>query len=87
MTVWLEGYPTISFEVEIKRNELELLPVYNPKHGIDSKVTVIIKTFRRYSCLTALVSSIRSYYPTLSIIIADDRNVLSCSSLIYLNIR
>ena len=40
--------------------------------SINEKVTIIIKTLRRHSCLDRLVKSIRKYYPDISIIIADD---------------
>ena len=47
---------------------------------INEKVTIIIKTLRRHSCLDRLVKSIRKYYPDISIIIADDSpgNDLKC---------
>ena len=40
--------------------------------SINEKVSIIIKTYRRYSCLDRLVKTIRKYYPFISIIIADD---------------
>ena len=40
--------------------------------SINEKVSIIVKTFKRYSCLDRLVKSIRKYYPFISIIIADD---------------
>ena len=41
---------------------------------VNERITVIIKTFRRYNCLLQIVNSIRKFYPTVTIIIADDRN-------------
>ena len=48
--------------------------------SINEKVTIIIKTLLRHSCLDILVKSIRKYYPDISIIIADDSpgNDLKC---------
>ena len=40
--------------------------------SINEKVSIIVKTFKRYSCLDRLIKSIRKYYPFISIIIADD---------------
>ena len=40
---------------------------------MNERITVIIKTFRRYNCLLQIVNSIRKFYPTVTIIIADDR--------------
>lgn len=37
-----------------------------------SDLTAIIKTFERPTCLDRLIRSIRTYYPTLRIIVADD---------------
>ncbi|MBD0381568.1 glycosyltransferase family 2 protein [Paenibacillus sedimenti] len=39
---------------------------------LDKKVTAIIKTFERPHCVDLLIRSIRKYYPTLPIIVADD---------------
>lgn len=39
---------------------------------IEDKVTLLIKTFERPSCLNRLLGSIRIFYPTIKIIIVDD---------------
>nr|XP_005986224.1 PREDICTED: beta-1,4 N-acetylgalactosaminyltransferase 1-like [Latimeria chalumnae]XP_005986225.1 PREDICTED: beta-1,4 N-acetylgalactosaminyltransferase 1-like [Latimeria chalumnae]XP_005986227.1 PREDICTED: beta-1,4 N-acetylgalactosaminyltransferase 1-like [Latimeria chalumnae] len=41
-------------------------------YNISALVTIATKTFLRYDKLKALISSIRKYYPTVNIIIADD---------------
>ena len=35
-------------------------------------VTIVTKTFQRNDCITRLISSIRKYYPSIRVIIADD---------------
>jgi glycosyltransferase involved in cell wall biosynthesis len=40
--------------------------------SVSKKVTAIIKTFERPHCVDRLVESIRKYYPSLPIIVADD---------------
>jgi glycosyltransferase involved in cell wall biosynthesis len=42
------------------------------RNDVSKKVTAIIKTFERPHCLDMLIKSIRKFYPTLSIIVADD---------------
>ena len=45
----------------------------DPKSGgLTDMVTVCIKTFERYPCLTRLINSIRTFYPEIRIIVADD---------------
>lgn len=39
---------------------------------INSQVTITIKTFLRYNNLKVLLSSIRKFYPEITVIIADD---------------
>ncbi|XP_061470682.1 beta-1,4 N-acetylgalactosaminyltransferase 1 isoform X2 [Rhineura floridana] len=55
--------------------------LYNPgsskggaggKYNISALVTIATKTFLRYDKLQALINSIRKFYPTVPIIIADD---------------
>ncbi|GCB83106.1 hypothetical protein scyTo_0023408, partial [Scyliorhinus torazame] len=43
-----------------------------PGYNISALVTVATKTFLRYDKLRALISSIRTYYPNVTIVIADD---------------
>ncbi|WP_417898474.1 glycosyltransferase [Bacillus haimaensis] len=40
--------------------------------NVSEKVTAIIKTFERPHCLDMLIKSIKKFYPTLHIIVADD---------------
>lgn len=57
--------------VEIKYPKQTIL--IDPKSGsLDDMVTICIKTFERYPCLNRLITSIRKYYPTIRIIVADD---------------
>jgi len=42
------------------------------EQSLEEKVTVIIKTFERPSCLDMLITSIRKYYQKIKIIVADD---------------
>lgn len=39
---------------------------------ISALVTIATKTFLRYDKLNDLITSIRKYYPTITIVIADD---------------
>ena len=39
---------------------------------ISEKITIIIKTFERPDYLDRLIKSIKTYYPTIPIIVADD---------------
>lgn len=41
-------------------------------YNISALVTVATKTFLRYDKLKDLIDSIRQYYPTVTIVIADD---------------
>ncbi|XP_078280585.1 beta-1,4 N-acetylgalactosaminyltransferase 2-like [Rhinoraja longicauda] len=43
-----------------------------PDNSINSLVTIVTKTFLRYHKLRKLISSIRTFYPNITIIIADD---------------
>ncbi|XP_066564669.1 beta-1,4 N-acetylgalactosaminyltransferase 1a [Amia ocellicauda] len=50
--------------------------LYNPgpkgDYNISALVTIATKTFLRYDKLQVLIDSIRSFYPTVTIVIADD---------------
>uniref|UniRef100_A0A8C6WSU6 Glycosyltransferase 2-like domain-containing protein n=1 Tax=Neogobius melanostomus TaxID=47308 RepID=A0A8C6WSU6_9GOBI len=48
------------------------MPQKHTHLNINSQVTITIKTFLRYNNLKVLVSSIRSFYPKMTVIIADD---------------
>lgn len=42
------------------------------EYNISALVTIATKTFLRYDKLKDLITSIRKYYPTVTIVIADD---------------
>lgn len=42
------------------------------KYNISALVTIATKTFLRYDRLRALIASIRRFYPTVTVVIADD---------------
>lgn len=42
------------------------------EYNISALVTIATKTFLRYDKLQDLINSIRQYYPTVTIVIADD---------------
>uniref|UniRef100_A0A452SL99 Beta-1,4 N-acetylgalactosaminyltransferase n=1 Tax=Ursus americanus TaxID=9643 RepID=A0A452SL99_URSAM len=42
------------------------------QHNISALVTIATKTFLRYNRLRALIASIRRFYPTVTVVIADD---------------
>lgn len=42
------------------------------QYNISALVTIATKTFLRYNRLRALIASIRRFYPTVTVIIADD---------------
>lgn len=42
------------------------------EYNISALVTIATKTFLRYDKLKDLITSIRKYYPTITIVIADD---------------
>ncbi|XP_040009086.1 beta-1,4 N-acetylgalactosaminyltransferase 1a isoform X2 [Xiphias gladius] len=45
---------------------------YQTEYNISALVTIATKTFLRYDKLKNLIDSIRQYYPTITIVIADD---------------
>lgn len=42
---------------------------------MEDKVTILVKTFERPECCVRLIKSIRFYYPTIPIIVADDGTI------------
>ncbi|XP_043091390.1 beta-1,4 N-acetylgalactosaminyltransferase 1-like [Puntigrus tetrazona] len=64
-----EDYKAI-FPIMIKRPSIPVL--YDPGQDINSKVTIVTKTFLRYKELNVLIQSIRKSYPEIKIIVADD---------------
>ncbi|XP_070553777.1 beta-1,4 N-acetylgalactosaminyltransferase 1-like [Ptychodera flava] len=62
----------VSIHVHIKRPERPFLYDPGESGNINSKVTVITKTFERYPAVKRLISSVRKFYPGITILIADD---------------
>ncbi|XP_062422250.1 beta-1,4 N-acetylgalactosaminyltransferase 2-like isoform X2 [Pungitius pungitius] len=58
------------FPITIKQTSLPVL--YDMGTDISSQVTITTKTFLRYTELKKLLSSIRSFYSNIKVIIADD---------------
>ncbi|XP_054463608.1 beta-1,4 N-acetylgalactosaminyltransferase 2-like [Anoplopoma fimbria] len=58
------------FPITIKQPRLPVL--YDMGTDISSHVTIITKTFLRYKQLKVLLSSIRSFYSNIEVVIADD---------------
>ncbi|XP_076874640.1 beta-1,4 N-acetylgalactosaminyltransferase 1a [Brachyhypopomus gauderio] len=63
-----------TFTIKIRHNVTPKL--YDPgprgEYNISALVTIATKTFLRYDKLQDLISSIRQFYPTVTIVIADD---------------
>ncbi|XP_076852976.1 beta-1,4 N-acetylgalactosaminyltransferase 2-like [Brachyhypopomus gauderio] len=64
-----EDYEAL-FPITIRRPSIPVL--YDPGKDINSQVTVVTKTFLRYTELKILIGSIRQFYPDIKIIVADD---------------
>ncbi|XP_073798827.1 beta-1,4 N-acetylgalactosaminyltransferase 2 isoform X1 [Danio rerio] len=60
----------VIFPIEIRRLSVPVL--FDPGKDVNSQVTVLIKAFLRYKELNVLIQSIRSHYPKIKIIVADD---------------
>ncbi|CAB1341577.1 unnamed protein product [Coregonus sp. 'balchen'] len=58
------------FPIVIQQPSVPVL--YDIGNDINSRVTIVTKTFLRYTELQVLISSIRTYYKDIKIIIADD---------------
>uniref|UniRef100_A0A8C7CKW7 Glycosyltransferase 2-like domain-containing protein n=1 Tax=Oncorhynchus kisutch TaxID=8019 RepID=A0A8C7CKW7_ONCKI len=58
------------FPIVIQQTSVPVL--YDIGNDINSRVSIVTKTFLRYTELQALISSIRTYYKDIKIIIADD---------------
>eukprot|EP00063_Salmo_salar_P085207 XP_014060042.1 PREDICTED: beta-1,4 N-acetylgalactosaminyltransferase 1-like isoform X3 [Salmo salar] len=58
------------FPIVIQQTSMPVL--YDIGNDINYRVTVVTKTFLRYTELQVLISSIRTYYKDIKIIIADD---------------
>ena len=51
---------------------------------ITKEITFIIKTFKRYECLDNLLRSIKRFYPTAKVLIADDNHEYEYDCKLYL---
>ncbi|CAG07428.1 unnamed protein product, partial [Tetraodon nigroviridis] len=62
------------FTIKIGHRTIPKLYYHGPQKefNISALVTIATKTFLRYDKLKDLITSIRKYYPTLTIVIADD---------------
>ena len=49
-----------------------VLSSFSADYNVSALVTIATKTFLRYNKLQDLIDSIRRYYPTVTIVIADD---------------
>lgn len=47
-------------------------PSLPAQYNLSALVTIATKTFLRYNRLRALIASIRRFYPTVTVVIADD---------------
>lgn len=66
---------TATFTIRVRHPVVPKLYDMGPsksKYNISALVTIATKTFLRYNKLQDLIDSIRKYYPTVTIIIADD---------------
>lgn len=45
---------------------------FSAEYNVSALVTIATKTFLRYDKLQDLIDSVRRYYPTVTIVIADD---------------
>ncbi|XP_002733027.1 beta-1,4 N-acetylgalactosaminyltransferase 1-like [Saccoglossus kowalevskii] len=62
----------IVINIVIQRSHVPRLYDPGPYNNISGKVTIVSKTFERYECVKRLISSVRTFYPNIKIIIADD---------------
>uniref|UniRef100_A0AAV2M4Y8 Glycosyltransferase 2-like domain-containing protein n=2 Tax=Knipowitschia caucasica TaxID=637954 RepID=A0AAV2M4Y8_KNICA len=64
-----ENYKAV-FPIEIRQPQMPVM--FDMGTDINSQVTITVKTFLRYNQLNILLSSIRKFYPTMTVVIADD---------------
>ncbi|CAH1271113.1 B4GALNT2 [Branchiostoma lanceolatum] len=62
----------VTIPIRINFRPVPLLYDPGSDDNIDRKVTVVTKTFLRYFSVRNLIRSIRKFYPTIRIVIADD---------------
>lgn len=51
------------------------IPKQIPNQSMDERITICIKTFNRPDCCRNLIQSIRVFYPSITILVADDGDV------------
>ncbi|XP_004558813.1 beta-1,4 N-acetylgalactosaminyltransferase 1a [Maylandia zebra] len=61
-----------TIKIEHRNNPKLYNSGYQKEYNITALVTIATKTFLRYDKLKDLIDSIRKYYPTVTIVIADD---------------
>uniref|UniRef100_A0A3Q4HKX8 Beta-1,4-N-acetyl-galactosaminyl transferase 1a n=1 Tax=Neolamprologus brichardi TaxID=32507 RepID=A0A3Q4HKX8_NEOBR len=61
-----------TIKIEHRNNPKLYNSGYQKEYNITALVTIATKTFLRYDKLKDLIDSIREYYPTVTIVIADD---------------
>ncbi|XP_002733029.1 beta-1,4 N-acetylgalactosaminyltransferase 1-like [Saccoglossus kowalevskii] len=62
----------IVINILIQRSHVPRLYDPGPYNDISGKVTVVSKTFERYECVKRLISSVNTFYPNVTILVADD---------------
>ncbi|XP_078687094.1 beta-1,4 N-acetylgalactosaminyltransferase 1-like [Branchiostoma floridae x Branchiostoma belcheri] len=62
----------VTIPVRINFRPVPLLYDPGSDDSIDRKVTVVTKTFLRYESVRKLIRSVRKFYPTIRIVVADD---------------
>ncbi|XP_069461393.1 beta-1,4 N-acetylgalactosaminyltransferase 2 [Ambystoma mexicanum] len=68
------GPYTAKFPIVIRQPSIPWLYDPGPAQNINSLVTITTKTFLRYEKLNILIKSIHKYYPSITIIVADDND-------------
>ncbi|XP_078699211.1 beta-1,4 N-acetylgalactosaminyltransferase 1-like isoform X2 [Branchiostoma floridae x Branchiostoma belcheri] len=68
--VYLQHEAIIPVMVRVRKPPILYKP--GPANDINDKVTIITKTFLRYSSVRLLLHSIHKYYPKMRIVVADD---------------
>ncbi|KAM4610793.1 beta-1,4 N-acetylgalactosaminyltransferase 1a [Polymixia lowei] len=68
-----DGHQSV-FTIKVRHNTIPKLynTGSNGDYNISALVTIATKTFLRYDKLKDLIDSIRQYYPTITIVVADD---------------
>jgi len=61
----------VEFPIEIRIRPLPILS-FRQSSKIEDMVTIVTKTFMRYDCLERLLNSIKTFYPKIKMIVADD---------------